>query len=104
MGDDEGGFGQGGDNEPLPDDEGAPEGNEDVGRELQEFFLELLQGDNLKQFQGGGRNSYLNSRRTALSSEAWRVLASGDMRAAEAHIAAITGSRASLLYVVCPPM
>ena len=103
MGDDEGGFG-GSDNEPLPEDGETPEGDEQVGKELQAFFLELLQGDNLKQFQSGGRNMYLNSRRTALSPEAWRVLTSGDMRAAEAHIAAITGSRASLLYVVCPPM
>jgi hypothetical protein len=105
VGDDEGGYQQGGsENEPLPDDEIAPEGSEPVGRELQDFFLELLQADNLKRFQGSGRNTYLNERRGGLSGEAWRALSEGDMKAIEAHIAAITGSRASLLYVVCPPM
>jgi len=105
VGDDEGGYQQGGsDNKALPEDEIAPEGIEAVGRELQDFFLELMQGDNLKRFQGPGRNSYLNERRGRFSGEAWRALSEGDMRALEAHIGAITGSRASLLYVVCPPM
>lgn len=104
MGDDEGGHQSGSENQPLPEDEIAPEGIEAVGRELQNFFLELLQGDNLKRFQGPGRNTYLNERRTALSAEAWRALSANDMRALEAHIGAITGSRAALLYVVCPPM
>lgn len=91
-------------NEALPDDEIAPDGDEAVGRELQAFLLELLDGDNLREFQGDGRNRYLNNRRTGFSAEAWRVLSMGDMRALEAHIGAITGSRAVLMYVVCPPM
>jgi hypothetical protein len=106
MGDDEGPgpFGNGGEeNEPLPEDV-APEGIEAVGRELQAFFLDLLQGDNLKQYQGAGRNRYLNERRMGFSPEAWRVLTMGDMQALEAHIRAITGSQATILYVVCPPM
>jgi hypothetical protein len=93
----------GAENEPLPDEEIAPDGNEAVGRELQAFLLELLEGDNLRQFQGSGRNRYLNDRRMGFSPEAWRVLSMGDMRALEAHIGAITGSQAVLLYVVCPP-
>jgi hypothetical protein len=102
-GDDDGPiFGEG--NEPLPDEEIAPDGDEAVGRELQAFLLQLLEGDNLKQFQGAGRNRYLNDRRMGFSPEAWRVLSMGDMRALEAHIGAITGSQAVVLYVVCPPM
>jgi len=91
-------------NEPLPDEDVEPQGDEAVGRELQAFLLELLEGDNLREFQGAGRNRYLNNRRTGFSAEAWRVLSMGDMRALEAHIGAITGSRAVLMYVVCPPM
>ena len=105
IGDDEGGQHQGPvENEPLPEDGIAPEGIEAVGLELQAFFLELLTDGNLKRFQGSGRNAYLNERRGGLSPEAWQALSSGDMRALEAHIGAITGSRAALLYVVCPPM
>jgi hypothetical protein len=106
MGDDEGPIVHQGDpeNEPRPDEEIEPQGDEAVGKELQAFLLELLEGDNLREFQGAGRNRYLNSRRSAFSAEAWRVLSMGDMRALEAHIGAITGSRAVLMYVVCPPM
>jgi hypothetical protein len=102
-GDDDGPITNGnGENEPL-EEEVAPEGIEAVGRELRDFFLELLQGDNLRSYQGSGRVQYLNDRRHGLSQEAWRALSTGDMRAIEAHIGAITGSRAALLYVVCPP-
>jgi hypothetical protein len=92
-----------GENDPL-EEEAPPEGIEPVGRELRDFFLELLTGDNLQRYQGSGRIHYLNDRRTGLSPEAWRALSTGDMRAIEAHIGAITGSRAALLYVVCPPL
>jgi hypothetical protein len=109
MGDDEddgpiiGGNGNGEtENEPLTE-EPPPEGIEAVGRELQAFFLELLQGDNLRSYQGAGRTGYLNNRRHGFSPEAWRALSMGDIRAIEAHISAITGSQAVLLYVVCPP-
>jgi hypothetical protein len=107
VGDDDGGIVGNGDpteNEALPDEDIEPQGDEAVGRELQEFLLELLKDGNLKEFQGAGRNRYLNERRNGFSAEAWRVLSMGDMRALEAHIGAIPGSRAVLMYVVCPPM
>ncbi len=91
-----------GENEPLEEEE-APIGDAAVGRELRDFYLELLKGDNLRNYQGAGRIKYLNDRRTGFSPEAWRALSTGDMRAIETHINAITGSQAVLLYVVCPP-
>jgi hypothetical protein len=93
------------DDQPIePTSEDRPPPDERIGRELQEFFLELLQGDNLKRYQGEGRDSYLSERSTRLSGDAQRLLSSGDLREIEAHIGQITGSRAVILYVVCPPM
>ena len=96
MGDDEG-MGPFGGGDGPPDDEV-------VGRQLQEFFLELLQGDNLKRFQGDGREPYINERRSRLHPDTQRLLDSADLRELEQQIAKITGSQAVLLYVVCPPM
>ena len=65
---------------------------------------ELLEGDNLRQFQGSGRNMYLNR-------PPHQVQRGGVARAHDGRHAgdsrrtsrAITGSQAVLLYVVCPP-
>jgi hypothetical protein len=82
---------------------GRPDPDEGIGRELQGFFLELLQDHNLREYRDR-RDDYINSRRSGLSPDAQRLLDSGDLKELEEHIGAITGSRAVLLFVVCPPM
>jgi hypothetical protein len=96
VGDDENGLLQGGgDHRPPP--------SREIGEELRRFFLELLEGDNLRRYQGDGREEYINERRSGLSDDAQRLISSGDLREIEGHIAEITGSRAVIVYVVCPP-
>lgn len=99
----------GDDDGPITNQNGdvvRPPPNREIGEELQRFFLELLEGDNLKRFQGSGesREEYLSQRRSGLSDDAWRLITSGDLREIEGHIAEITGSRAVIVYVVCPPI
>lgn len=97
MGDDE-------DTGPITGGNRPPPSSE-IGEELRRFFLELLEGDNLRRYQGEGRDAYVNARRSDLSDDAWRLINSGDLREIEQHIAEITGSgRAVLVCVVCPPM
>jgi len=106
---------------PPPAVDGRPAPDEQIGRELQQFFLELLKDHNLKRLQSDGRvgfvNEYLALRREQISSERTltpedeqrlaeveRLLNSDDLREMESHIGQITGSRARLLCIVCPPM
>ena len=106
---------------PPPAVEGRPAPDEQIGRELQQFFLELLRDHNLKRLQSDGRvgyvEEYLAMRRGQISAErelteddeqrlavVERLLNSDDLREMESHIGQITGSRARLLCIVCPPM
>jgi hypothetical protein len=106
---------------PPPAVEGRPAPDEQIGRELQQFFLELLKDHNLKRLQSDGRvgyvEEYLGMRREQISNERTltpedeqrlaaveRLLNSDDLREMESHISQITGSRARLLCIVCPPM
>ncbi len=98
MGDDE-------DTGPITGGNRPPPSRE-IGEELQRFFLELLEGDNLKRYQGGdeSRDEYLSQRRSGLGDDAWRLISSGDLREIEGHIGQIQSQRAVIVYVVCPPM
>jgi hypothetical protein len=106
---------------PPPAVDGRPAPDEQIGRELQQFFIELLKDRNLKRLQSTGRvgyvEEYLAMRREQISNErdltpedeqrlddVQRLLNSADLREMEAHIGQITGSRATLLCIVCPPM
>jgi len=104
---------------PPPAVDGRPAPDEQIGRELQQFFLELLKDHNLKRLQSDGRGGYveeyLTMRREQIGREltteeeqrfadVQRLLNSDDLREMESHIGQITGSRARLLCIVCPPM
>jgi len=94
--------------DPPPAVEGRPAPSDRIGKELQEFFLELLKGKNMKRYQSVGRETfieeYVRERPGELGDDAQRLLNSADLREIEAHIGQISGSRAVILYVVCPPM
>lgn len=96
-----------GDDAPPPV-EGRPDPNRDIGEELREFFIELLKDGNLKRYQSIGRAAYIaefNERRgEPISHDAERLINSDDLREIESHIGQIQGSRAVIVYVVCPPM
>ena len=89
-----------------------PPPSREIGEELQDFFLELLRDGNLKRYQGGERDAfvmeyidgYARRQGRPLSDDAKRLINSQDLREIEQHIGEITGSRAVILYVVCPPM
>ena len=89
-----------------------PPPSREIGEELQDFFLELLKGSNLKRYQSDDRadfvaeyiEAYPSRRGRPLSDHAQRLINSRDLREIEEHIGEITGSRAVILYVVCPPM
>ena len=113
---------------PPPAVEGRPAPDAQIGRELRQFFIELLMDHNLKRLQTDGRvgfvDEYLARRRGELRLErnlpeedaplpeedeqrleaVRRLLNSDDLREMESHIGQITGSRARLLCIVCPPM
>lgn len=106
---------------PPPAVEGRPAPDAQIGRELRQFFIELLMDHNLKRLQTDGRvgfvDEYLARRREQIGRERTftpedeqrqedvrRLLNSDDLREMESHIGQITGSRARLLCIVCPPM
>lgn len=103
MGDDEG---------ITQDGEGRPPPTRAIGEELQDFFLLLLQSDNLRRFQDVDREDYVEQYIAEypgrvgrdLSEDAMRLIRSPDLREIEEHIAQIQSTPARILYVVCPPM
>jgi hypothetical protein len=83
--------------------------DEQTGRELRDFFLELLQDVNLRQYYESPerRTEYVVSRRDngLIGDEAQRLLLEGTLREIEENILLVTGSsRATPLWIVCPPM
>lgn len=84
--------------EELPED--LQGGNETVGEELRQFFLELLQGTNLAAYHQN-RTTYITDR---LGGEAAKLLLAQAVVDIERHILAVHGShRAKPLWVVSPP-
>ena len=100
------------DDASTQDGEGRPPPSRAIGEELQDFFLQLLQSDNLRRFQSVDRESYVEQyiaaypgrRQRDLSDDAKRLIRSPDLREIEGHIAQIQSTPARLLYVVSPPM
>ena len=104
----------------VGDNEGEfvrPDPNADIGEELRRFFIELLKDENLRRFEGEGRNEYIDERARPddwsidhpeyydrLGPDARRLLKSADLKELQGHIAQVPGSRAVLMFVVCPPM
>jgi hypothetical protein len=87
-------------NEPEELGPGLRDGDEKIGAELRDFFLELLQSKNLVAYHAG-RDEYINSR---LEGEAARLLKSKDFADVERHILAVHAShRAKPIWVVFPP-
>jgi hypothetical protein len=86
--------------------------DEQTGRELRRFFLELLEETNLRDYHEG-RDDYIRRRirrseedeEGYLGDEALRLLESDDVRLIEENIMLVTGSGKALpLWVVSPPM
>lgn len=101
----------------VGDDEGISQGGDgptprQIGEDLQDFFLQLFQGDNLRRFQEDDRQAYVDEyiagysarRGRDLSDDAMRLINSPDLREIERFISEIQSTPARLLYVVCPPM
>ena len=92
--------------------------SEQIGKELRRFFLELLEGTNLRDFRNV-RGDYIGHRvdenpdtreppdpgmTRYLSPEAAELLNSDALKQIEAHIAQVTGSGgSSVICVVYPP-
>ncbi len=80
------------------------EPNEETGRELQKFFIELLaSGEDLKNYTTPSSRQGVISRKE-LSQYAQELLANGSLREIEENIAMIPGSQARPWLVVWPPM
>ena len=102
-----------GDDEGITQDgEGGTPTPRQIGEDLQDFFLQLFQGDNLRRFQQDDREGYVDEyiagysarRGRNLSEDAKRLINSPDLREIERFISEIQSTPARLLYVVCPPM
>ncbi len=83
----------------------------ETGRELRQFFLELLAETNLREYHEG-RDEYIDRRirrsdeeeQGFLGEEAVRLLQSDDLRQIEESIMLVEGSgKAVPLFVVSPP-
>ena len=89
-----------GDREPEELPEELQGGDETVGEALRQFFLDLLQDTNLRDYHAG-RTGYVNDR---LGGRAAELLLSEDLIEIERHILAVHGShRAKPVVVVFPP-
>ena len=84
-----------------------PESSDPIGEELREFFIDLLRGQNLQEYQSSGRSDYISRRRDEgmIGDEAEMLLREGTLEQIEERIGAVTGSgHAVPVLVVCPPM
>ena len=89
----------------MPDPE-SPELT--TGEQLRRFFLELLEGTNLRDYREN-RAGYIGRRYEGegayLGKEASDLLNSADLQAIEEHINSVTGSSGAIIVcVVFPPM
>jgi hypothetical protein len=85
-------------------DENIGEPNEDTGRELQKFFIELLaSGDDMKDYTTPSSRQGVIARKE-LSPYAQNLLKKGSLREIEENIAMIPGSQARPWLIVWPPM
>ena len=88
------------DREPEELPEELQGGDESVGEELRQFFLDLLQETNLRDYHAR-RTEYVKGR---LGGRAAELLLSDDLIEIERHILAVHGShRAKPIWVVSPP-
>lgn len=79
-------------------------GDPNVGEELRQFFLYLLSdGEALTAYYDRERRNDVIARR-GFKTEAGDLLRDGSLREIEEHILAVTGSHASPLLIVWPPM
>jgi hypothetical protein len=80
------------------------EPNADTGRELAEFFIDLLKsGEDLKSYTTPDARQGVIARR-GLSKYAQDLLEHGSLREIEENISKIEGSMARPLMIVWPPM
>ncbi len=86
----------------MTDNIGTP--NEDTGRELQKFFIELLaSGEDLKNYTTPSTRHGVIGQKD-LSQYAQDLLRDGSLREIEENIAKIPGSQARPWLIVWPPM
>ena len=83
--------------------------DEETGRHLRDFFIDLLKDDNLQQYYESPdrREEYIRSRRGSnlIGDEAERLLLEGTLREIEENIRLVTGSGFAVpIWIVCPPM
>lgn len=79
-----------------------------TGEQLRKFFLELLEGTNLRDYRAN-RAGYIGRRNVGeggyLGKEATALLNSTDLQAIEKHIDSVTGSSGAIIIcVVFPPI
>ncbi len=79
-----------------------------TGEQLRKFFLELLEGTNLRDYREN-RAGYIGRRYAGeggyLGEEASTLLNSADLQAIEEHINSVTGSSGAIIIcVVFPPI
>ena len=102
----------------MGDPEYSGPSDEEIGKQLRRFFIELLEGTNLRQYRDG-RDDYIGHRVVPepgdrqdpepgsslyLSPEAAEVLNNAPMHEIERYIGLVTGSGGcSVICVVYPP-
>ena len=86
----------------MPDNIGEP--NEETGRELQKFFVELLlSGEDMRDYTHRDSREGVIGRKE-LSDYARDLLTHGSLREIEENITMVTGSNARPWMIVWPPM
>lgn len=77
-----------------------------IGRQLRQFFVELLLDGNLPDYTAD-RKAYVQAQRHAgiVDDETMDLILNGSLREIEEHIKAVTGSNHAVPYlIVWPPM
>jgi len=86
-------------------EEGDSMASEEIGAELRQFFLDLLQEVNLREYHDG-REQYIENRVKSglIGSRTSKLLLTGTLGEIEENIMLVTGSHKAVpLWVVSPP-